>query len=448
MLRIPGAMSISSSEDNSEKNRPRAPSRTHQPQRRRGVLRSIGLGFITGAADDDPSAIGTYASAGAKFGPAILWTAPVTFPMMFAVVYLSSKLGQVTGKGLFAVMRDHYPRLFLHLILTGVVIGNTFEAAADIGGMAAAIHILVPLPMGWTIVAVSGGIVALQIWGSYTLIRNIFRWLALSLLAYIGSAIVADPDWTETLKGTLIPTLRFDREFLSILVAILGTTLSAYLVTWQSNEEVEEEIAEGNTKVSQRRGASSRALRRTSWDILAGMFFSNIVMYFIMLSTASTLFKSGQHDVDSAAQAAQALKPLAGDAAGVLFAVGVIAVGFLAIPVMTTGAAYDICQVFGWNSSLSARPAEAKQFYGAIVLFTLIAMALNYLGINPMRALVWAGMVQGFSTPPLLLLILIMTNNPNIVGEKVNSFALNILGAITTLAVFAASLGLIVSWII
>jgi len=171
-------------------------------------------------------------------------------------------------------------------------------------------------------------------------------------------------------------------------------------------------------------------------------------MYFIMLSTASTLFKSGQHDVDSAAQAAQALKPLAGDAAGVLFAVGVIAVGFLAIPVMTTGAAYDICQVFGWNSSLSARPAEAKQFYGAIVLFTLIAMALNYLGINPMRALVWAGMVQGFSTPPLLLLILIMTNNPNIVGEKVNSFALNILGAITTLAVFAASLGLIVSWII
>ena len=436
-------------EISAEKNRMRDQSQIRKQQKnRRSIVRAIGLGFITGAADDDPSAIGTYASAGAKFGPAILWTAPVTFPMMFAVVYLSSKLGQVTGKGLFAVIRDHYSRWLLHTILAAVVIGNTFEAAADIGGMAAALNVLIPIPIGWIIVPVSAIILSLQIWGSYTLIRNIFRWLALSLVAYAGSAIIAQPDLIETLRGTFIPTVQFNREFLSILVAIIGTSLSAYLYTWQSNEEVEEEIAEGKTDVKQRQGSSSRELKQTSWDIIIGMFFSNTVMYFIILSTAATLFEAGKHDINSAADAAQALQPIAGDAAGFLFALGVIAVGFLAVPVMTTGAAYDVCQVFGWNNSLSAKPAEAKQFYGAIVIFTLIAMAINYLGINPMQALVWAGIVQGFSTPPLLLLILLMTNNPLIMGRQVNGWIINILGSITTIAIFAASIGLIISWLI
>jgi NRAMP (natural resistance-associated macrophage protein)-like metal ion transporter len=422
--------------------------RHENSQKSRSVMRTIGLGFITGAADDDPSAIGTYASAGAKFGTACLWTAPVTFPMMFAVVYLSSKLGQVTGKGLFAVLRDHYSRWLLHTVLAGVVIGNTFEAAANIGGMAAALNVLVPIPIGWIIVPVAGTILALQIWGSYILIRNIFRWLALSLLAYVGSAIIAKPDLIETLKGTFIPTIQFNREFLSILVAIIGTSLSAYLYTWQSNEEVEEKIAEGKTELSQRQGTSGRQLRRTIWDIVSGMFFSNVVMYFIILSTAATLFKAGKHDISSAADAAQALQPLAGEAAGILFALGVIAVGFLAVPVMTTGAAYDVCQVFGWNNSLNAKPAEARKFYGAIVIFTVIAMVMNYLGMNPMRTLVWAGIVQGFSTPPLLLLIMLMTNNRKIMGEKTNGLAINVLGSITTIAIFAASVGLVVSWML
>ena len=444
MLRATKRMSIAERPLNRAPNEPRH----EEPEKSRSVMRAIGLGFITGAADDDPSAIGTYASAGAKFGTAILWTAPVTFPMMFAVVYLSSKLGQVTGKGLFAVIRDHYSRWLLHTVLAGVVIGNTFEAAADIGGMAAAINVLVPIPIGWIIVPVTGMILALQIWGSYTLIRNIFRWLALSLLAYVGSAIVAKPDLIETLRGTFIPTVQFNREFLSILVAIIGTSLSAYLYTWQSNEEVEEEIAKGKTELSQRQGASRRELKRTSWDIVSGMFFSNVVMYFIILCTGATLFKAGKHDINSAAEAAQALHPLAGEAAGILFALGVIAVGFLAVPVMTTGAAYDVCQVLGWNNSLNAKPAEAKQFYGAIVIFTVIAMVMNYLGINPMKALVWSGIVQGFSTPPLLLLIMLMTNNPKIMGEKTNGLAINVLGSITTIAIFAASIGLVVSWMV
>src|SRR5687768_9062414 len=224
------------------------------PEGRR-VLRTLGLGVITGAADDDPSAIGTYASAGAALGPSFLWTAPVTFPMMCAVVYLSAKLGQVSGKGLFDVIKEHYSRWILYPALIGVLIGNTIEAGADIGGMSAALGILVPLPMPIIIVTVTVSILALQVWGSYELIRNIFRWLALSLLAYGGAAILAKPDLLEVIKGTLIPTIRFDAQFLSLLVAVIGTTLSAYLYTWQSNQEVEEEIAIGRRRLSQRKGA-------------------------------------------------------------------------------------------------------------------------------------------------------------------------------------------------
>lgn len=422
----------------------------HEPEapRRRGIGRALGLGLITGAADDDPSAIGTYASAGARFGPDILWTAPVTLPMMYAVVYLSSKLGQVAGRGLFHVIRDHYPRWLLWPLLTGVLIGNIIEAAADLGGMAAAINIFLPVPVPLIVIAVGIAIFLLQLIGSYELIRNLFRWLALALLAYVGSALLANPDGAAVLRGTLVPHIAFSREFLSILVAIIGTTLSAYLYSWQSNEEVEEEIAEGHTTVAERKGATDGELRRTRRDIIIGMTFSNLVMYFIILSTASTLYKEGNSDIETAAQAAEALRPIAGDAAGILFAAGIIGVGFLAVPVMTTGAAYDLAQAFGWRHSLSARPREAKRFYAAVGGFTAIAVLLNFLGFNPMKALVWSGIVQGFSTPPLLLLIMLMTNDRRIMGEQTNSRFTNVLGAATTAAIFLASAGLVASWLI
>jgi NRAMP (natural resistance-associated macrophage protein)-like metal ion transporter len=424
---------------------------THSQEHRRrrgGSVRALGLGLIAGAADDDPSAIGTYASAGAKLGPAFLWTAPATFPMMFAVVYLSAKLGQVSGKGLFEVIRDHYPRWLLYATLIGVLVGNTIEAAADLGGMAAAITMFVPLSGPLVVVGIAAAILALQFWGSYTLIRNIFRWLALILLAYVGAAWLAKPDLGEVLRGTFIPQIRFDEEFLSLLVAVIGTTLSAYLYTWQSNQEVEEEIAKGRTTVGERQGTSDRELRHTRRDILIGMFFSNLVMYFIILATASTLFKAGQHDISSAAEAAEALRPLAGEAARALFALGLIGVGFLAVPVMTTGAAYDLAQVFGWKHGLHARPKQAKLFYAAITGFTLVAVCMNFLGFNPMKALVWAGVVQGFSTPTLLLLIMLMTNREDIMGDRVNKTGINVLGWLTTAAVFAATIALVVTWIV
>jgi Mn2+/Fe2+ NRAMP family transporter len=297
-------------------------------------------------------------------------------------------------------------------------------------------------------VPVTLAILALQIWGSYTLIRNIFKWLALVLLAYVGSAVLAQPELLPTIKGMLMPSIQFSREFLSILVALIGTTLSAYLYTWQSNEEVEEEIAMGRTELAERKGATALELRQTRRDIVFGMFFSNVVMYFIILSTASTLYKAGKTDINTAAEAAEALRPLVGDAAGALFALGVIAVGFLAVPVMTTGAAYDLCQAFRWKHGLYTKPSEAKRFYAAIVTFTLVAMGINFIGLNPMKTLVWAGIVQGFSTPPLLLLIMLMTNNRAIMGVRVNGPAINVLGWLTTLAIFSATVGLVVSWFV
>lgn len=424
----------------------RSPSGGARPRGRR-VLRTLGLGLITGAADDDPSAIGTYASAGASIGPSFLWTAPAVFPMMCAVVYLSAKLGQVSGKGLFHVIKDHYPRWILYPALVGVLIGNVIEAGADIGGISAAVGLLVPVPAPWIIVPVGLSIFGLQVWGSYELIKKVFRWLALTLLAYAGAAILSKPDLWSVIKGTLVPTIRFDSQFLSLLVAVIGTTLSAYLYTWQSNVEVEEEIAMGRRRLWQRKGATSEELKETKRDVVSGMFFSNVVLYFIILSTASTLFKSGKSDINTAADAAEALKPLAGSAAGVLFALGVIGVGFLAVPVMTTGAAYDLCQVLGWKNSLHAKPAQAKKFYATIGGFTALAMGMNFLGFNPMKALVFSGIVQGFSAPALLLLIMLMTNNRKIMGERVNGKGINVLGWVTTVAVFSATICLVITWI-
>jgi NRAMP (natural resistance-associated macrophage protein)-like metal ion transporter len=409
-----------------------------------GTFRSLGLGLITGAADDDPSAIGTYAAAGASLGPSFLWTAPVTFPMMFAVVYLCSKVGQVAGQGLFAVIRQNYSRWLLYFFLVTAVVGNIIEAGADIGGMAAALNVIVPVSIDAMVVIVGVSVLSLQLW-NYTLLRSIFRWLAIALLAYLGSAILAKPELLSVLKGTFIPTIHFNKEFFVMLVAVIGTTLSAYLYSWQSNQEVEEDISMGRRRLTDRMGTTEEELQRSRRDVAFGMLFSNMVMYFIILSTAATLFKVGKTDINTAADAAQALQPLAGRAAGLLFAAGVVGVGFLAVPVMTIGAAYDVCQSFGWKHGLHAKPEGAKGFYAAIVIFTLLAIGLNFLGINPMKALVFAGIVQGFTTPFLMLLVMLITNDRRIMGKWVNNRAMNILGWLTTAAMFAAAIGLVVT---
>ncbi|MDR7040557.1 NRAMP (natural resistance-associated macrophage protein)-like metal ion transporter [Methylobacterium sp. BE186] len=428
--------------------KPLAERRARTGERKPGLLRALGTGVITGAADDDPSAIGTYASAGAKFGLAFLWIAPVVLPMMYVVVYVSAKLGQVYGKGLFAAVRDRYPRWVLWPIVIGAFTGNVIEAAANLGGIGAALNLLVPVPVPVIVGGAAALILAFQILGSYALLRRIFRWLALALFAYVAAAVMARPDPVEVLRGTFVPRIRFDAEFLSIIVACIGTSLSAYLYTWQSNQEVEEEIGQGRVTVRQRKGATDGELRKTRRDVLVGMLFSNLILYFIILSTGATLHAAGQTEIESAAQAAAALEPLAGPAATVLFALGVVGVGFLAVPVMTIGAAYDLVQGFGREGSLHARPSEAKLFYGAIAGVTVLAVLLNLLGFNPMRALVWSGIVQGFSVPPLLLLMMLMTNDRGMMGDRVNGRLTNALGWATTAVTFAATACLVATWVL
>jgi Mn2+/Fe2+ NRAMP family transporter len=334
----------------------------------------------------------------------------------------------------------------LYPTLAAAIFGNTLEAGADLGGIAAGLNLLTPLPAAVIVVATAAAILAIQVWGSYELIRNIMRILALALLAYVPAAILARPHWGAVMRASVVPAIHFNRESLSMLVAIVGTTMSAYLYTWQSNEEVEEEKKMGRTRLGQRKGATNRELSRARHGVLVGMFFSNLAMYAIILATASTLFGKGKADI-SAAEAAQALRPVAGSAAGTLFALGVIGVGFLAVPVMTTGAAYDLCQARGWKSGLNERPSGAPQFYIATAVFTALALSVNFFGFNPMKILVVAGIVQGFSTPPLMLLILLMTNNRRIMGDRVNGRLINILGGVTVVAMFAATLALIWTWI-
>lgn len=425
----------------------------HEVEARRGAAperaklpRWLGSGVVTGAADDDPSAIGTYASAGARYGLGALWIAPVLLPMMYVVMYVSAKLGRVYGKGLFAAMLDRFPRGVVYPMAVLAFVGNVIEAAANLGGVGAAVNLLLPLP-GWLIVvAVAVAVTGLQVLGSYMLLRRIFRWLTLALFAYVGAAIMAKPDIVEVLRGTFVPTVRLDAGFVAMLVACIGTSLSAYVYTWQSNQEVEERIARGDSQPWRHRDASAASVALVRRDVIAGVAFSNIVLYFIIMSTGATLHASGQHDIDSAAQAARALEPIAGEGARWLFALGVIGVGFLAVPVMTTGAAYDLVQVLRKPGSLHDAPRQAPLFYATILVVTVVAVALNLLGFNPMRALVWSGIVQGFSVPPLLFLIMVMTGDKRMMGERANGWLTRTLGWTTTAVTGIATAVLVVLW--
>ncbi|GAY20779.1 manganese transport protein MntH [Sphingobium fuliginis] len=415
---------------------------------RRGVMKMLAAGIVTGAADDDPSAIGTYASAGARYGLAFLWIAPVLLPMMYVVVYLSAKIGQVYGKGLFACIRDQFPRWLLLPLVTLAFAGNIIEAAADLGGIGAALNLLVPIPVPLIVVGAAAIIFALQYFGSYMLIRRVFRWLALILFAYVAAAVMARPDPIAVLRATFIPALRIDAQSLSLIVACIGTSLSAYIYTWQSNQEVEEQIALGRRRLWQRKGATASEMKRTSRDVLTGMIFSNLILYFILLATGITLHAAGRTEIETAADAAAALEPIAGQAAKFLFAAGVVGVGFLAVPVMTTGAAYDVVQGLGRAGSLHDAPQDNRLFYAIIAAVTALAVAMNFLGFNPMKALVWSGIVQGFSVPPLLLLMMLLTNRPAVVGARTNGRWTNLLGWTTTGVTFLCALSLAASWLL
>jgi NRAMP (natural resistance-associated macrophage protein)-like metal ion transporter len=412
------------------------------------LVKVLGPGVVTGASDDDPSGIGTYAQAGARYGFSTLWATLFMLPLMTAVQYMCAKIGLVTGRGLAGVLREHYPRAVVYPAVIALVVANTLNAGADIGGIAAAINLLVPIPAIVFIVPVSLGIIALQVFGTYRLIERVFKWLALALLAYIGAALLARPDWASVLGGTLIPTIRLDAGYVAILVALLGTTISPYLFFWQASQEVEEQISMGRRHLRQREGASVFELKYALWDTVAGMVFSEVVAYFIILATGATLFAAGRTEIASAADAAVALQPIAGHAATLLLAAGLIGSGVLAVPVLTGSAAYGVTEAFGWRSGLDRTLTRAPQFYAVIVAATVVGMAINFLGINPITALVVSAILNGLVAVPLLVLVMLVSNNRKAMGERTNGWLLNLVGWAATIVMGVAAIALVVTTIL
>lgn len=410
------------------------------------ILARLGPGLITGASDDDPSGIGTYTQAGASLGFATLWTAIVTLPLMVVVQHICAKIGMCSGRGLAGVLHRYYPRWILYPVVIGLVVANTINAGTDIQAISAAINMFVPLPIWSMVVPIALAIVALQIWGSYRLIVYIFKWLTLSLFAYVIAAFLARPDWAKVLYATFLPQFSLDSNFVTTLVAILGTTISPYLFFWQASEEVEEEKSEGRTSIAKRKGASDAELLDEKWDTVTGMLFCNLVFYFVILAAASTLHPAGVTEIQSATEAAQALRPLAGNAATILFAIGLIGAGLLAVPVLTGSAAYAVAETFGWRSGLDEKPRHAKKFYAVIAVSTLIGVLIDFMGINPISALFWTAVINGVIAPPLLLVVMLVSNDERVLGDRANGIWTNIVGWLATAIMFAAAIGMFLTW--
>ena len=406
-------------------------------------FRALGPGLVTGASDDDPSGVTTYAVAGAAFGTGMLWTALVTLPLMAAIQLTCARIGIVSGQGLAGAMRAHYPRWFLYAACLLLLAANVFNIAADLAGMADAAAMLTGVP-SWFWVPLFGLVVlGATVYTRYATFAAWLKWLTAVLFAYIVSAVLARPDWSAALLDTVMPRLTWDAHSVSTLVGILGTTISPYLFFWQASQEVEEERARGRTTVAARRGATDHELRDARRDVFTGMAFSNVVMYFIILATAATLFRAGRGDIETSRQAAEALRPLAGDAAYLLFALGVVGTGLLAVPVLAGSASYAIAELFGWRSGLDFKPRQAGRFYLVLGGAIVAGILLDALRLNAIRMLVFSAVINGLIAPPLLLLVMLVGNNRAIMGKRVNGFWLNVFGWGATAAMTAAMLAFV-----
>jgi NRAMP (natural resistance-associated macrophage protein)-like metal ion transporter len=406
----------------------------------RRFFRDLGPGLITGAADDDPSGIATYSSAGASFGFGMLWAALFTFPLMSAVQLMCARIGLVSRRGLASVLRRHYSARLLWFACLLLLVANVINIAADLGGMAEAVEVLTGLPSLWLIPPVTALVLALLIFASYRIIVRIFKWLTLVLFAYVGAGLLARPDWGEVLQATFLPRISLDQSYLMTLVAVLGTTISPYLFFWQAAHEVEEQKARALEEAT--RATVREKLRKARTDVVTGMAISNVIAYFIILTTAATLHAAGQRDIQTASQAAQALRPIAGPLAEVLFCVGLVGAGFLGIPILAGSAAYAVAEAGAWRRGIDKPPHIAKKFYAVIALATVGGMVVDYAGINAIRMLFWAAVVNGVLAPPLIAIILHVSNNRSVMGEHTNGKLLNFLGLATAVMMSAAAIAM------
>lgn len=427
-----------------------SPQAVLDPPKRSGLqsfLDELGPGLITGAADDDPSGISTYSVAGASFGYATLWTALLSFPLMAAVQLMCARLGMVTGCGLASVIRTRYPRWVLWLACSLVIVANIFNIGADLGGMADAMQMMSGIRAYYWTPFFAALIIALLMWTSYGTMARVFKWLTLVLFAYVITAFLAHPNWSAVLRATFIPRIQWTRDYLAVLVGILGTTISPYLFFWQAAQEVEEDRQRGKTTVAQRRGSTNKELQIAHKDVITGMLLSNLVMYFLILTTGATLHVHGVTQIETAKQAAEALLPLAGKGAYLLFTLGLVGTGMLAVPVLAGSSAYAIAEAARWKSaSLGARPQRARKFYAVIAIAIVVGLALDFAGFNAVRMLFWSAILNGLLAPPLVVMVVLLTSDRKVMGSRTNSRGMQTLGWICAVVMSGAAIALLASW--
>ncbi len=419
----------------------------HQPLKKaKDYWYLLGPGLTTGASDDDPSGIATYSQSGAQYGFNLLWLAAFTFPLMAIIQEMCARIGLVTGRGLAGNIRVHFGRKVLYISTLFLFAANTFNIGADIGAMSNAVQLLMPR-LNFTMLAIGFMllILLLQIFTPYVRYAKYLKWLALVLFAYILSAFLAHPDWHTVLKHAALPHITFSKTQLLLICAILGTTITPYLFFWQTSQEVEEEIAVGETTIKSRAGSEKADIKKMRIDVWSGMFFSNVVMFFIIAACASELYTHGITNISTAAQAAQALRPFAGNATFWLFAAGIIGMGLLAIPVMAGASAYAISESIGKRQGLNSKLKQASAFYGVIIISMILGLILNFLGLNPIKALIYAAVLNGCVAPIIIVLVLLLARSQHVMGDWKNGKAAAGLGWLLALIMAVSGIAAIYS---
>jgi NRAMP (natural resistance-associated macrophage protein)-like metal ion transporter len=407
-------------------------------------LENLGPGLITGAADDDPSGISTYSVAGASYGYATLWTALLSFPLMAAIQLMCARLGMVTGCGLASVIRARYSRWVLWFACALVIVANVFNIGADLGGMGDAMQMITGVRAYFWTPFFAALILGLLLWASYRTMARVFKWLTMVLFAYVAAAFLSHPNWSAVLRATFIPHVEWSKDYISVLVGILGTTISPYLFFWQAAQEVEEDRDHGKNTVSKRKGATNKELRVAKRDVITGMLLSNVVMYFLILTTGATLNAHGQKHIETAKQAAEALRPLAGPGAYWLFTLGIIGTGMLAVPVLAGSCAYAIAEGAKWkDASLNLQPKLAQKFYAVIAVSILVGLAFDFARINAVKMLFWSAILNGLLAPPLVIMVVLLTSDRKVMGNQVNSPRMKVLGWACAIVMSAAAIALV-----
>lgn len=412
----------------------------------KNYIKKLGPGLITGAADDDPSGIATYSQTGAQFGTGLLWLAAWTLPLMITIHEMCARIALVTGNGLATNIKHHYKKGILYVITMMLFIANTLNIGADLGAMAKAVELISPnLPFTFLVITLGIIGITLPIVIPYRKYAKYLKWLVLSLFSYIITGLIIHMDWPILLHNGLIPHLTFSKSQILLITGILGTTISPYLFFWQTSQEVEEEIALGKTTVHSRRGTNKAELKKMRTDVWSGMFLSNLVMFFIIAVCANTLFVNGITDIDTASDAALALLPFAGKFATLLFAIGIIGTGMLAIPVLASSASYAISESFGWREGLHYKLKQARAFYAIIAISVIIGIIINFVGIHPIKGLIYSAITNGIVAPFIIIFIVHISGSKKIMGHYKNSILKNILGWVTITLMGITAIAAIIS---